>query len=69
MLRVTRLVRLGKLLKKFPDIWKQIKAIGKSISAVGALMTLIILFMFIFMILGMNIFGGILTMEYDAGEL
>jgi hypothetical protein len=69
VLRVTRLVRLGKLLKKFPDIWKQIKAIGKSISAVGALMTLIILFMFIFMILGMNIFGGILTMEYDAGEL
>ena len=62
-------MRLGKLLKKFPDIWKQLNAIGKSIGAVGALVVLIILFMLIFMILGMNVFGGILVMEYDAGEL
>ena len=42
---------------------------GKSVSAVGALMVLILLFIVIFMILGMNVFGGNMVMEFDSGEL
>jgi len=69
VMRVLRLGRLGKLLRAFPDIYKQVTAIGKSLGAVGALMTLIVLFLLIFTILGMNVFGGAMTMEFDAGQL
>ena len=69
LLRVFRLARLGKLLRKFPDMYKQLKAMGKSVGAVGALMVLIALFNIIFLILGMNVFGGSMVMEFDSGEL
>ena len=69
VLRVFRLVRLGKLLRRFPDIYKQLAAIGKSMGAVAALMVLIMLFVLIFTILGMNVFGGAMLMEFDAGEI
>lgn len=69
VLRVFRLTRLGKLLRRFPDIYKQLAAIGKSMGAVLALMVLILLFLLIFTILGMNVFGGVMLMEFDAGEI
>jgi Ca2+-binding EF-hand superfamily protein len=69
LLRVFRLARLGKLLRKIPDVYHQLVALGKSVAAVGALLTLILLFMLIFVVLGMSVFGGVMTIEYDAHEL
>ena len=69
LMRVFRLIRLGKLLRKVPEIYKQCLAIEKSVSAVGALMTLLVLFILIFVILGMNVFGGVMTQEFDPAEL
>ena len=69
IMRVFRLIRLGKLLRKVPEIYKQCLAIEKSVSAVGALMTLLVLFILIFVILGMNVFGGVMTQEFDPAEL
>jgi Ca2+-binding EF-hand superfamily protein len=77
-LRILRLVRLGKLFNKFPDAFKQIKAILSALSAVGSLLMLVLLVWFCFTILGMNLFGGFLTIDsgpepfrrrLDAGEL
>jgi hypothetical protein len=53
----------------FPHIHAQLQAIHASLNSISALIVLIVLVILIFMILGMNLFGGVLTLEYDAAKL
>ena len=69
ILRILRLIRLRKLGPKFPNAFKQLKAIVSALVSIGSLLVLVVLCIFIFTILGMNLFGGTLTMEFDAGAL
>jgi len=58
MLRLTRVARLARLLNK----WKSLKAVGSRIvssaSKMGPVLLLLVLFMFIFSILGVQLFGA-----------
>mmetsp|Transcript_31531 Transcript_31531/g.76314 ORF Transcript_31531/g.76314 Transcript_31531/m.76314 type:complete len:1933 (-) Transcript_31531:88-5886(-) len=67
VLRTFRLVRIVKLLRAFPDVQKQIKIVISVLGSVAALNGLILIFLLIFCILGMNIFGGKLVAEWDPG--
>jgi len=58
VLRTFRLVRVGKLLRAFPALQRQIKVVAATLASVSALLVLICLFLSIFAILGMNLFGG-----------
>uniref|UniRef100_A0A7S1GW80 EF-hand domain-containing protein n=1 Tax=Hemiselmis andersenii TaxID=464988 RepID=A0A7S1GW80_HEMAN len=67
VLRTFRLVRIVKLLRAFPDVQKQVKIVVGILGSVAALIGLIFIFLLIFCILGMNIFGGKLVAEWDPG--
>jgi len=54
-----------KLLRAFPDVQKQVRIIVSILGSVAALIALIFIFMLIFCILGMNIFGGMVVEEWD----
>jgi hypothetical protein len=69
VLRTFRLVRVVKLLRAFPDVQKQIKIVISVLGSVAALNGLILIFLLIFCILGMNLFGGSLADEFDSGSL
>lgn len=56
--RIFRVLRVVRLLRYFNSISKIIKAVGKSISNFIYLFMLLILFLVIFTLLGMKIFGG-----------
>lgn len=56
--RLVRVLRIGKLVRAFPQIQRQLKVITKTIGAVSSLVALILLFILIFAILGMSLFGG-----------
>ena len=64
--RAFRMVRIVKLLRALPGVQAQVAVLQETASAVGWLIVLIILFMFIFLVLGMNLFGGTLMQEWDA---
>lgn len=69
VMRCLRLVRLLKLVRMFPDAYKQLRAVAAALMSIGALLVLIVLFVIIFLILGMNLFGGSLTMEFNGSKL
>eukprot|EP00960_Hanusia_phi_P014603 431203-Hanusia_phi.AAC.4 len=69
LLRALRLFRLVKLLSAFPELQKQVLILGEVVKSVFALIILMAFFLILFMILGMNLFGGLITMEWDATEL
>jgi hypothetical protein len=56
-LRLTRVARLARLANKWKSLQDVLKLIKKSSSGVGPVLLLLILFMFIFSILGMQLFG------------
>ncbi len=65
-LRTFRLVRIVKLLRAFPDVQKQVAAIVATLSSVAALIALISIFLLIFCILGMNLMGGFLLVDWPG---
>jgi hypothetical protein len=69
VLRTFRLVRVVKLLRAFPDVQKQIKIVISVLGSVAALNGLILLFLLIFCILGMNVFGGSMLDDFDSSAL
>ena len=69
VLRTFRLVRVVKLLRAFPDVQKQIKIVVSVLGSVAALNGLIMIFILIFCILGMNTFGGGLRQAFDPGDM
>jgi hypothetical protein len=56
--RLFRIVRAVKLVRYFPSLVQQIKVLQASLAAISSLCLLISLWIVIFAILGMNIFGG-----------
>jgi len=62
MLRLTRVARLARLAHKWKSLQTVIKLIIKSSSGMGPVLLLLVLFMFIFSILSMQIFG---SFEFD----
>ena len=58
-------MRIVKLLRALPGVQAQVKVLGDTAGAVGWLLVLIALFLFIFLVLGMNLFGGALMAEWD----
>jgi hypothetical protein len=69
VLRTFRLVRVVKLLRAFPDMQKQIMAVVSTLGSVAALVGLILIFLLIFCILGMNLMGGQVLLNWSAGLL
>ncbi len=65
-LRTFRLVRIVKLLRAFPDVQRQVTAIVATLSSVAALIALISIFLLIFCILGMNLMGGFLLVDWPG---
>jgi hypothetical protein len=63
MLRLTRVARLARLANKWKSLQDVLKLIKKSSSGVGPVLLLLILFMFIFSILGMQMFGESVTSD------
>lgn len=61
VLRMLRLVRVFKLIKFLPMLQRQIMIIGQTLGSVASFLLLLALFIFIFAVLGMFIFGGQLT--------
>ena len=68
VLRALRLVRLVKLLRRFPEIIKQFKILGDAMGSIAALLVLIVIMMFIFTILGMNLLGGSIRGDWPPSE-
>lgn len=58
MLRTFRVLRVGRLLKSLSSFQLIINVIGNSISAFAYLALLLIIFIFIYSLFGMTIFGG-----------
>ncbi|EKX42435.1 hypothetical protein GUITHDRAFT_141128 [Guillardia theta CCMP2712] len=58
VLRAFRLVRLVKFLRKFPQFQRQVGRIAEMLRPVATMVVLIMLFLFIYTILGMNLFGA-----------
>jgi hypothetical protein len=56
--RLFRIVRAVKLVRYFPSLVQQIKVLRASLAAISSLCMLILLWIVIFAILGMSIFGG-----------
>jgi hypothetical protein len=69
VLRTFRLVRVVKLLRAFPDMQKQIMAVVSTLGSVAALVGLIFIFLLIFCILGMNLMGGQVLLNWSASLL
>ena len=67
--RLVRVLRIGKLVSMFPQIQRQLKVIQKTLSTVSSLIGLIMLFLLIFSILGMSLFGGLSVSELDAEDV
>mmetsp|Transcript_1007 Transcript_1007/g.1240 ORF Transcript_1007/g.1240 Transcript_1007/m.1240 type:complete len:2098 (-) Transcript_1007:185-6478(-) len=63
MLRLTRVARLARLANKWKSLQDVLKLIKKSSSGVGPVLLLLTLFMFIFSILGMQMFGKTVTSD------
>lgn len=63
ILRLFRLLRIGKLLRYLPTIQRQLTVMIRTLSSVMGFMVLMFLFVFVFAILGMNIFAGRLPAE------
>ena len=63
-----RVLRIGKLVRMFPQIQRQLKVIQKTLSTVSSLIALITLFLLIFAILGMNLFGNRAICELDSED-
>ena len=53
----------------FPQIQRQLKVIQKTLSTVSSLIALITLFLLIFAILGMNLFGNRAICELDSEDV
>jgi len=68
VLRAFRLVRLVKFLRNFPEVTKQIKILADVMGSIIALLVLILIMLFIFTILGMNILGGMLVGEWPPED-
>ena len=58
LMRLTRMARLGRMVKHFQRLQGLVKVIGHSLASLVYIGLLLILFMFIFAILGMQLFGG-----------
>eukprot|EP01065_Artemidia_motanka_P036316 TRINITY_DN4422_c0_g2_i1.p1 TRINITY_DN4422_c0_g2~~TRINITY_DN4422_c0_g2_i1.p1 ORF type:complete len:2025 (+),score=759.03 TRINITY_DN4422_c0_g2_i1:77-6151(+) len=58
VLRTFRLMRIFKLAKQFPTLWVTAKTILRSVEAVSVLTLLLMLVIFIYALLGMQLFGG-----------
>ena len=58
LMRLTRMARLGRMVKHFQRLQELVKVIGHSLASLVYIGLLLILFMFIFAILGMQLFGG-----------
>lgn len=69
VLRTFRLVRIVKLLRAFPEVQKQVKIVVGILGSVAALIALIFIFLLIFCILGMNVFGGAIVSEWDPDNV
>ena len=67
--RLVRILRIGKLVRMFPQIQRQLKVISKTLSTVSSLIALIALFLLIFAILGMNLFGNLAYCELDTDDV
>ena len=67
--RLVRVLRIGKLVSMFPQIQRQLKVIQKTLSTVSSLIALITLFLLIFAILGMNLFGNRAICELDSEDV
>jgi hypothetical protein len=65
--RLFRIVRAVKLVRYFPSLVQQIKVLRASLAAISSLCALIFLWIVIFAILGMSIFGGKLV-DADTGS-
>lgn len=61
VLRMLRLVRVFKLVKFLPELQRQIAIMGETLGSVLSFLVLLSLFIFIFAILGMFIFGNKMT--------
>jgi len=68
VLRAFRLVRLVKFLRNFPEVTKQFKILADAFGSIFALMVLIMIMIFIFTILGMNLLGGMIVGEWPAED-
>jgi len=68
VLRMLRLVRVFKLIKFLPMLQRQIMIIGTTLGSVASFLLLLALFIFIFAILGMFIFGGQFTWSETDGS-
>mmetsp|Transcript_36006 Transcript_36006/g.86996 ORF Transcript_36006/g.86996 Transcript_36006/m.86996 type:complete len:1485 (+) Transcript_36006:2-4456(+) len=66
--RLVRVLRIGKLVRAFPQIQRQLKVITRTIGAVSSLVTLILLFILIFAILGMSLFGGLAIDDLESAD-
>jgi len=63
VLRTFRLVRIVKLLRAFPEIQKQVRILLGVLGSVGALNVLMSIFIIIFCLMGMSLFGGKMATE------
>merc|ERR1719487_1865956 len=57
-LRMLRLVRVFRLVKFLPELQRQFMIMGETLGSVASFLLLLALFIFIFAVLGMFIFGG-----------
>lgn len=69
VLRAFRLVRLVKFLRGFPELQKQVFILLDIVKSVLALLALLAVTLLIFAVLGMNLFGGKLTSDWDEALL
>eukprot|EP01065_Artemidia_motanka_P041527 TRINITY_DN5402_c0_g1_i1.p1 TRINITY_DN5402_c0_g1~~TRINITY_DN5402_c0_g1_i1.p1 ORF type:complete len:1627 (+),score=405.07 TRINITY_DN5402_c0_g1_i1:1530-6410(+) len=58
VLRTFRLMRIFKLAKQFPTIWRFFQAVMRSVEGVAVLTVLLCLVIFVYALLGMQFFGG-----------
>lgn len=65
VLRMLRLVRVFKLVKFLPELQRQFAIMGETLGSVLSFLVLLGLFIFIFAVLGMFIFGGHMTYEEE----
>merc|ERR1711871_1939682 len=68
VLRMLRLVRVFKLVKFLPELQRQFAIMGETLGSVLSFLTLLGLFIFIFAVLGMFIFGGKMTFEEEDDD-
>jgi len=67
--RLLRVLRIGKLIRLFPQVQRQLKVIQKTLSTVSSLIGLMTMFILIFAILGMNVFGNYAMCELDTQDV